>query len=380
MTEGSTKSMVETPPHRRNRRAAFTLVELMLGMTVVSFILLFAVQMIAGTERIYSRSQSTASQFREARRAFDTIVRQLSQATLAPYWDYERDRIGNPLAYIRQSELHFVSGETADLAGDSATGITHGVFFQAPLGYFPSMRNEAGSDLGGSTLPSASSPIRDLEHLLNAWGFFVSYSEEINVPPFIENSDWYEPQRRFRLMEFRQPASALNIYVDGNRDGKPDIVTETKRESIYQWFRGPMADTTQLEEVASNIVALVISPQLPEREAAAAGEHPWSIAPDYLYDSRESQWNPGTSRGERSANQVPPIIRIALVTIDEASARRLDEENLGSTPDFGLDGLFRMAEDYEDDLATLEENLDKQRVNYRVFTAAVGMRTAKWSE
>jgi uncharacterized protein (TIGR02599 family) len=113
--------------------------------------------------------------------------------------------------------------------------------------------------------------------------------------------------------------------------------------------------------------------------------------------------NPGVPSGlsaglEASLNpkhQLPPIVSVTMVAIDERSAERLCDSNhlpqggSGSATQsdamMGLSysGLFHNSANLEGantgDLWSLEQMLVQQKVTYRVFTTNVTIRGAKWS-
>lgn len=339
---------------------AFTIVEVLVTIVILVAIMFLTALMVSSTQKTIRTAKNDASQFRDARRAFETITNRLSQATLNTYWDY--DDPAEPTSYIRQSELHFVSGNANDLL-DSGQFSGHGVFFNAPFGF-------AGSDaIGGN---NATDPYRDLESLLNAWGFFVSYSEDPKVPPFIESKSWYQKQARFRLFEFRQPSERLSVYTT-------DLRKEKNRSAIYNWFRTTSDPTgTNTRVVADNILALIISPR--KSVAANSTEKAWDIAPDYLYDSRELQWGTINRRTDQNHNQLPPLMEVTMVAVDNRTWKIYQQKYGTGTPDFGINSLFKKAANYQTDIETLEDTLNQKGLDHRIFSATVGMRTAKWSE
>ncbi|MGE9267495.1 MAG: Verru_Chthon cassette protein C [Verrucomicrobiales bacterium] len=354
--------MNNTSLPRRDR--AFTLIEVLVTITILTAIMLLTGIMVSNTQKTIRAAKNEASQFREARRAFDTITTRLSQATLNTYWDY--DDPNDPKAYVRQSELHFVSGDAEDLLSQSNLP-GHAVFFNAPFGF-------AGSDASGTG--HASDPYRDLESLLNAWGYFISYSEDPDVPGFIRSKPWFQAQSRFRLYELRQPSEELEIYQNDLR------AENLNRTQAYDWFRQAVPSdpsaADNLRPLADDILALIISP----RKAVPEGspEKPWDLAPDYLYDSREKQWGSDIPRTKRNHNQLPPLIEVTMVAVDQKTWKSYQAENGTGRPDFGLDGLFQKAADYEEDIAKLENELNEAGLEYRIFSATIGMRTAKWSD
>ena len=67
------------------RRAAFTLVEMLVSVTFLVILMMLVTQLVGIVQRGWVRTSSKVSQFREARLAFDLISRSLSQATLNTY-------------------------------------------------------------------------------------------------------------------------------------------------------------------------------------------------------------------------------------------------------------------------------------------------------
>ncbi len=114
---------------------AFTLVELMVSMALISMMTVLLVTMTNSTAKLWTYTTSRSEQFRSASTAFEAITRRLSQATLNTYWDY--DDPAKPTRYQRQSDLRFIAGNMQTLTGGATKPVrpTHGLFFQAPLGF-----------------------------------------------------------------------------------------------------------------------------------------------------------------------------------------------------------------------------------------------------
>lgn len=347
------------------RHRAFTLVELLVSLAVLTILLLINAQVIGQVQATWSASNARVSQFREARTAFDIITRNLSQATLNTYLDYENNYLAtatatagtaaNPVSYQRKSDLQFLCGEAADLIPGSgpATLPGHAVFFQAPLGV-----TENPNYVG-------------LDRLLCSRGYFVQFSsDEFFQPAFLPEGNL---RYRYRLMEYSPPAEKNTIYsvphapdgtVTGNwftDAGAAMSLTETA------------VNVSTTRPVADNILLLLISP----RREPVAGETegasgPTEIAPGYAYNSS----TPGATK-----NLLPPLVRVVLVAIDEKSAERLDQTSgsAGAPPFEGaLNAPFGQAHQLDQEISTLVETLRTQRVNYRVFSATVQLRGAKW--
>ena len=107
---------------------------------------------------------------------------------------------------------------------------------------------------------------------------------------------------------------------------------------------------------------------------------PSSLAPYYLYDSStnlNSSSNYPDSAYLNTHNQLPPVVQVTLVAVDETSAIRYANayQNISNT----ISGYFSNASTFDSDLLNLQTNLASKQINFRVFTTDVMMRGAKWS-
>lgn len=312
---------------------AFTLLEVLVSFALLSVISLALVSIVNSTGSIWRQTKGKVETFRESRAAFETIVQRLSQATLNTYWGF--DDPNDPGQYVRLSELHFVIGPAATLLGTSPEITpTSAVFFQAPLGS-----------------PWTSSR---LENLLNEVGYFIEFGADTGfVPQFLQGS--YQPRYRYRLMEYLPPTTDLQVY---------------QNPTSNDWFKTRAMDPNYTRPIAENIVALVIRPRLPEAEDPSFA----ALSGDFTYDSRDSNhptW----------VNQLPPVLDILMVAIDEASAEKIAN---GSTPPLSNEipsTLFTSSGDFEDNLKTLRDNLRGMNppINFRIFQTTIAPREAKWS-
>jgi len=347
-------------------RRGFTLVELLVTMAILAILCLVLASFIDTVRRVWSATTSKVEQFREAREGFEAMTRRLSQATLNPFWDYERDANENPLRYTRQSELRFRSGPgVAAYGAPGQSRPAHGIFFQSPLGTVENSSFEA------------------MSNLLNTVGYFIELGDDSATrPPFLTT-----PTRtRFRLMEFIEPSEELTLYqYTSGRDNQGRV--KNLSYTGDEWFRLPL-QRIRGRVVAENIIALVILPRFADSETRTSGV-PFradDLAPNYHYDSSQAGVDPETN----TKHQLPPILQVAIVAIDEASAARMDAADVERLRQ-KIEGLFQDASRWQTDLflsadaaggsqdSSLEGYLIDNRINYRIFTTNIGLKSAKWS-
>lgn len=379
------------PYFRRAARAAFSLVELMVSVAVLSLLMVLVFQMLDETQKTWSRAKGMVTSFKDARDGFEAMNRNVSQATLNTYIGYDTSGSNStiPKTFARKSELHFVSGPSSKLLEESEgrTRLTHAIFFQAPLGYqtFQRARSTTKKDEFG-----------ELDSLLNGWGYYVEYGSDRNDrPQFLNTLTPPVAERfRFRLMEFRQPAEATTIYQYKLEDTRP-----TQDEKIWEWFRsrkfglehpanndpqGAIGDIRTTRPLADNIIALIISPRLAENDITASEDNtsdfkfrnPTDISPDYLFDSRRFHYE-NDDRAKYARHQVPPVLRVTMVAIDEVDAVRYAAQNPGdSIPKYAPveNDWFADVRNYGKDLEKLTEGLTKVGIRFRVFTSNIRMR------
>jgi len=344
-------------------RKAFTLVELLISMSVLTVVMLLLLSITDSTQRIWKQTAQRIDAFRSARTAFESMTRRISQATLNTYWDY--DSTTAPTRYVRRSELRFISGNIPQVATalSPIPNPSHSVFFQAPLGLVSDI-----TDYGG------------MENLLNTFGYYIAVtSDAATRPPFLATP----AHTRFRLMELSEPSEALTLYTYSN--GNPGYKTT-------EWFATPLTSSSNSHIIADNVIALVLLPKLSPADetaithSAATGTY---LALYYNYDSSPLTWPPAST--QLSANQLPPLVQVTMVAIDESSASRLETISNGNAATMvsklGLGGLFQTAGNltdntqagYAQDLKTLTDTLQSLHLNYRIFSSEISIRGAKWS-
>jgi uncharacterized protein (TIGR02599 family) len=321
-------------------RAGFSILEVLVASAVLALLLVAMLSMTDQVQKTYRSTLGKAEQFREARVAFESITRRLSQATLNTYWDY--DSPTTPTRYLRQSELRFLSGQASAILPGANSSTTHAVFFQAPFGF-----------------TSNSTAFGGMESMVNTWGYFIEFGSDSVLRPPPVNTAGVPEKYRFRLYEMMEPSESLSLYkYTGNS-------TASKTYTGRTWFTDALDKPNRSSRVlAENIVALIFRPLDP-------ASTPSDLTTNYTYDTAGSVAN--------IRNQLPPYIEVTMVAIDEVSARRL--ENGTAPPDLGLTGLFQTASSYEADLEKLRKYLsdNDKKINYRIFTANVSIQGAKWS-
>ena len=352
--------------------AAFTLTEALVSSSVIVLILGVMLGMTDQTQRLVRGTSSKVEQFQDARLAFESVTRRLSQATLNTYLDYRFKKVSQnvggrsvqvrlPLRYERASDLRFLSSPMANLnaARPNTFQPTHGVFFQAPNGYVE------------NTVEHGS-----LDHLLNTWGYFVELStDEEFLPDCLKGK--VAAKKRFRLMELMEPAERLRVFQFQQPNG-------------IQWFQPLISGTNRpIRAIADNVVALILLPRLAhaDEETQVSNGKSKILAPGYTYDT--TQASPDANLN--SKHQLPPVMQVVMVAIDEPSAEKLDKDFRNQSR-LGLDygNLFTNPELLEDDpstkvpddgdIAKFTEMLrDRLHVSSRVFSTNVSIRGAKWS-
>ena len=256
-------------------RAGFSILEVLVASAVLALLLVAMLSMTDQVQKTYRSTLGKAEQFREARVAFESITRRLSQATLNTYWDY--DSPTTPTKYLRQSELRFLSGQASAIL-PAISSSTHAVFFQAPFGF---TSNSTG--YGG------------MESMVNTWGYFIEFGSDSVLRPDPVNTAGVPQKYRFRLYEMMEPSESLSLYkYTGNS-------TASKTYTGRTWFTDALDKPNRSSRVlAENIVALIFRPLDP-------ASTPSDLTTNYTYDTagsvaniRNLEFRPGTDcLGER---------------------------------------------------------------------------------
>lgn len=392
------------PSHRCPRSAgvrAFTLIELLVSVTFLVILMLVVSQVIGIVQRTWVRANSRVSQFREARQAFDTLSRSLTQATLNNYWDNEFDITGTDAAgqqitlakdYFRQSELQFICGPTSTVipaaAGNAQNYPGHAVFFQAPLGI---------ASLVATAAQGANNQIVNTENMVNLLcgrGYFVEWGTDASFrPAFLDQLNNAVPVRsRLRLMEYSPTAEKNRIYDTNLRP----ITAHSKEwyEDVLNTEVQSAQETAQTRAftrpIAENIIALVISPQIEVTGNTTVS--PYAIAPLFIYDST-LKVNPGSSpinaSPQGTQHLLPPLLKVSMVALDERSGELLArEENSQMRTELltSIAGKLQSAASLVEELdgdqgktGTLVQLLLDKKLNYRIFSTTIALKQSRWS-
>ena len=385
----------------RTRSRGFSLMELMVSTAVLSLLLVMVFQMLNGMQLSWKRTKQVVGEFKEARQAFEDITRRVGQATLNAYMSYRYDtatvqgvqlRVGREI--IPQSELHFVCGPVANLGINQKNSrqvgqrYTHAVFFQAPFGFCIDPDSQRQTTLRFGRFNNS----------MNAWGYYIEFNtDELDRPRLLTDlPNAPSPRPRYRLMEFRQPTEYFQAYKLNLRD----MANNSSRPQLYRWFTEGLYSVnsewnTQVQPsgtqgffrttrvVADNIIAMILRPRAANQIEGVAGASAPPIAPDFHYDTRRFQWEGGV-RGQQSRHILPPILDITFVAVDENSfiqfAAREKIRSAEDDPVLVNESYFRESQQFNKDLQNLEQDLQRRKLDYRVFTTSVRLRESRWQE
>ena len=412
--------------------AGFTLVEMLVVAALIVILMTVLVSMTNQTQRLITSTSSKIEQFQEARVAFESMTRKLAQATLNTFWDYDypldasglkTDNSLPPLRYQRWSDLRFRTGPMPGLGGlNPPSGIGQpslsypggnpqvgvGVMFHAPFGV-----------VSDQTIYGA------LDTTINTWGYFNEIGDDsTSMPAFISTPapapapPLIAPRRRYRLMELMVPTEELRVF-------QPTAQVGQDRSWYLPFINGTTPRTRVLSE---NIVLFLVLPRL-----TATDEKAWqalipttamaNLAKNYVYDSSILNFATDETYGGTNyktvgwlnpKHQLPPVLQVIMVAIDELSAQRLDDKykltnpavNAVDVPGMGITLTSGASQIYNDptsvppqlftsplvledtytagvktpgDLSKFEAMLQAQKISYRIFSSRISVLGAKWS-
>jgi uncharacterized protein (TIGR02599 family) len=165
-------------------------------------------------------------------------------------------------------------------------------------------------------------------------------------------------------MEYRPPIQNNLIYDPTGVVNTPGVPNPNWYQQVATWSR----------PVAENIVLLIISPKRSLSDSGGTGD-PRDIAPEYAYDTSSN----GLQLVQGGSDfQLPPLVEVTLIALDEVSAARLFElPNQGGSL---MSGRFTTASNssFEQDIKAVEQQLNELKLNYRVFTSTIALRGSKW--
>lgn len=339
---------------------AFTLVELLVTMAVLSIIALLLLSVTDSAFKLWRSTSTSITMFENARAAYDVMTRRISQATVNTYLDYygsdwkrrnpATSGTFTPSFYGRASDLHFRSGAAAPLMGGQQQG--HGIFFFAPLGFTDNNATYA-----------------DLPNLLNACGYYVEWGADTNLrPSFLSN---LPTRHRFRLMENFLPSQNFTNYPQ---------FTDTIDNNDNLWItNGLKGANARRHALAENILALIIRPEVATQDATLMGfANAYNLTTDYEYDSRLGR-DLGSPYDIQFA-QLPPMLRVVMVAVDEAGAARLIGSSTSMPDAFKLNAAwFKDPAKLDEDLLAFSNQLTAARVQFRIFNQVIPLRGAKFS-
>jgi len=384
--------------------AGFTLVEILLATTIFLLLMAVALRIFSQTSQIWQRSTEEAKAFQSARLGFDLMTRNLSQATLNSYIDYvdinnnfpaaagttgTNKYDGNPQRYARQSDLHFYLGysglsvgfgtpvpkTTGTMPGTINTG--EAVFFQFPGGY------TTGTNISGALTYA------NMDRLMNACGYYVQFSDESSLRPPSGPGQTFPnlplQKYRYRLMQMLQPTEMNRVYSSGTNPSA--------------WFTG--TNVTQMAcPIADNVVALFVRPLDPADPTLCKDLYKYDSHPAVAWDaSGKPIYKAGLTAAvppiqPTTENQLPPMIQVTMVAIDELSAKHLAITSgtnqptiiqntlagLATAPGVTNPGLFGTPTNLEKCVTYVEKIFQANHINYRIFSTTVPIRESKWTK
>ena len=132
---------------------------------------------------------------------------------------------------------------------------------------------------------------------------------------------------RFRVMELMEPSDSLSLYK---------YTSGSNSYTGATWFTDPLGLSPRpVHVLAENIVALVLMPKLSVGDIAglnaAGGTYGdtslvgTGAADDYLYDSTGTNMPSANLKDANldPVNQLPPVVQVTMVAVDETSANLL---------------------------------------------------------
>jgi uncharacterized protein (TIGR02599 family) len=322
----------------------FTILELLVAMAILSIMVVLMLGVLQSTSDAWRRNTERSKAFASSRAAFESMTRSISAATLNTYQDYYNSARQTrpsgsltfvPAVYGRRSDLHFTTGTNLVTAQKGGA-----IFMTVPFDYESNNTNDYSSGQ------------------LNGIGYFVRFTTNSLAPSGVSNA------YRYRLMQFLQPTEQLmvmntnyytNVWFTTNVDANPP---------------------TNIFPIADNVVAFAIVPQLSDRENPTGT----ALSSDFSYNTRMT-WPASAANQPTNMHQLPPVVQVIMVVLDESSARRIESGAAEPTVELGFDpaSVFTGPANLETDLKTISDALSAKRLNYRIFRSEIPIRSAKWT-
>jgi uncharacterized protein (TIGR02599 family) len=335
----------------------FSLLELIVAVAVLALLMVLLGAVSQGTMQTVHRASGKINVYASARTIFDIMNTKLSLATLNTYFDYY-DSTGQtrtasnqsnfvPTSYGRASSLQFLIQQNVQ---NNSYG--QEVYFQCPVSY------------------SNQSNYQSTAGLLNACGYYIQYGSNQTLLPSIismSNSKW-----RYRLIQAIEPTESLQIYPNAYNDAATGWIRNIANTGL------PTTQAKYALPLADNVIAMIVWPKLP----AGLDSTGTTLTSNYLYDSQLNV-APVNGTQPKTANQLPPILQITLIVIDETSATRLDTHS--ATPPSAIENAlqgstFTSVTDYQNDLTRVTQKLIESHIDYRVINTSLVLRESKWSQ
>jgi uncharacterized protein (TIGR02599 family) len=414
----------------RRAKRGFTLVEMMAAIAVLMVLLVIIAMATTGARTTITRSQATLGAFATARTAFENLTDKLSQATLNTYLDYygftQAASVSGPMVsrgvFMAQhgSETTFTPqlfGRCSDLQFRIMQNQQHSyygqeIYFQTPAAF------------------SATTAYQSTQGLLNSCSYFVQYCSDAGSSGYRPGAGPGNPTNilpgaanwRYRLMQGLEPSENMSTYsittaaVNASSSSVASQTTYLPWQTNIQNKGSSSTLATNVVPVADNVIMLSFWPRLPlKNDAAGTGQQllgGYDGTTKYIYDSQVnilnmfSTYNPGATTPviplqKPWDEQLPPIVEVTMVVIDEASAARLastvttpgnepaliaSTSLVGGVPAGAL--IHNGANSYTTttgantlatDLQATENALIAAHLNFRIMSSYVLMREAKWS-
>ena len=322
----------------------FTILELLVAMSILSIMVVLMLGVLQSTSDAWRRNTERSKAFAASRAAFESMTRSISAATLNTYQDYYDANRSNrpsgsltfvPAVYGRRSDLHFTTGTNLVTAQKGGA-----IFMTVPFDYENNNTNDYSSGQ------------------LNGIGYFVRFTTNSLAPSGVSNA------HRYRLMQFLQPTEQLMV-MNTNSTYYPN-----------GWFANDVNANTNIFPIADNVVAFVVLPQLSDRENASGS----ALSSDFRYDTRMT-WPTSAANQPTNMHQLPPVVQVIMVVLDESSAKRIESGSTEPTAELGFNpaSVFTAPANLETDLKTISDALSAKRLNYRIFRSEIPIRSAKWT-